>query len=122
MFAHAFKTLKMGKLIGQRTWGGVIGINPRNPFIDGGLATQPEYAAWFKDVGYDIENHGVDPDEAITITPEDYHKQQDPQLDRAIQITLNQLKAHNPKKLEESLAKTLPKELTPRPLPKVTES
>jgi tricorn protease len=59
MFSHAFKLMKLGPLIGKRTWGGVIGISPKSVFVDQGLTTQPEYAFWFYDVGWRVENSGL---------------------------------------------------------------
>jgi len=96
IFSHSFKLLKLGKLIGKRTWGGVIGIWPRNPLIDHTITTQPEMAFWFKDVGWDVENYGTDPDIEIDITPKDYKEKKDPQLDMAIEIVLQQLKEDPP--------------------------
>jgi tricorn protease len=79
-----FKLLRIGPLIGKRTWGGVIGINARNLLIDGGLTTQPEYSFWFQDVGWRVENYGTDPDIEVDIAPHDYIAGHDPQLERAI--------------------------------------
>ncbi|MBC7466517.1 MAG: PDZ domain-containing protein, partial [Bdellovibrio sp.] len=62
IFPHAFKLMGLGKLVGKRTWGGVIGINGQYSLRDGAYITQPEYSHWFKDVEWNIENHGVDPD------------------------------------------------------------
>ncbi|HZU97308.1 MAG TPA: PDZ domain-containing protein, partial [Planctomycetota bacterium] len=59
IFSHAFKLLKLGPLIGKRTWGGVIGIWPRQFTVDGGLTTQPEFSFWFEDVGWGVENRGT---------------------------------------------------------------
>ena len=84
MFSHAFKLMKLGPLIGRRTWGGVIGIAPRYPLVDGGMTTQPEFSFWFKDVGLKLENYGVDPDIEVDIMPQDYLHGKDPQLDRAL--------------------------------------
>ncbi|GAC1566677.1 MAG: S41 family peptidase [Ktedonobacteraceae bacterium] len=84
IFSHAFKMMKLGPLIGKRTWGGVIGINPRHRLVDGTTTTQPEFAYWFKDVGWNVENYGTDPDIEVDITPQDYVNGVDPQLDRAI--------------------------------------
>lgn len=84
MFSHAFKLMKLGPLIGKRTWGGVVGIAPRYPLVDGGMTTQPEFSFWFKDVGLKLENYGVDPDIEIDITPQDYTQGKDPQLERAL--------------------------------------
>ena len=61
MFPHAFKQMKLGAVIGTRTWGGVIGIWPRHSLVDGTVTTQPEMAACFSDVGWQVENRGVEP-------------------------------------------------------------
>ena len=84
IFSHGFKLMKLGPLIGKRTWGGVIGINPRHRLVDGTVTTQPEGAFWFKDVGWNVENYGTDPDIEVDIAPQDYVHGVDPQLDRAI--------------------------------------
>ena len=47
MFSHAFKLMKLGKLIGTRTWGGVIGYTNNGLLVDGGQTTQPQFSAWF---------------------------------------------------------------------------
>ncbi len=85
IFSHSFKLLKLGKLIGRRTWGGVVGIWPRHFLIDGSVTTQPEFSSWFKDVGYGVENYGTDPDIFVDIAPQDYKGGKDPQMDRAIE-------------------------------------
>ncbi|MCL4860875.1 MAG: PDZ domain-containing protein [Caldilineaceae bacterium] len=84
IFSHSFKVLKLGPLIGKRTWGGVIGISPRHALVDGTMTTQPEYSFWFEDVGWNVENYGVEPDIEVDITPQDYVQGRDPQLERAI--------------------------------------
>ncbi len=84
IFSHAFKLMGLGPLIGKRTWGGVIGISPRHTLVDGTITTQPEFAFWFKDVGWNVENYGTDPDIEIDIAPQDYVNNVDPQLNRAI--------------------------------------
>lgn len=88
IFSHSFKMLGLGKLIGKRTWGGVIGIWPRHRLADGTITTQPEFSFWFHDVGYQVENYGTDPDIEIEIPPQ---TQGDPQLDRAIQEAMTAL-------------------------------
>ena len=92
IFSHQFKQMKLGKLVGKRTWGGVIGIHPRLSLADGTMTTQPEFATYMKDVGWKVENYGTDPDVEVDVTPEDYAKGRDPQLDKAIEIALEQLK------------------------------
>ncbi len=92
IFSHSFKMLGLGKLIGKRTWGGVVGISPRYRLVDGTLTTQPEFSFWFRDVEWQIENHGTEPDIEVEITPQDWVRGKDPQLDKAIALVLQQLK------------------------------
>ncbi|MGC9193611.1 MAG: S41 family peptidase [Thermoplasmata archaeon] len=95
IFSHAFKLFKLGPLIGKRTWGGVIGINPKRLLIDGTVVTQPEFAFWFKDVKFNVENYGTEPTIDIDITPDDYMNNIDAQLDKAIETALKLLKKPN---------------------------
>jgi len=94
IFSHCFKLLKLGPLIGVRTWGGVVGIWPRHRLVDGTRTTQPEFAFWFEDVGWRLENHGTEPDISIDIAPQDWMQGRDPQLERAIQEGLERLARH----------------------------
>lgn len=91
IFCHSFKLMKLGPLIGKRTWGGVIGIWPKQYLLDGTITTQPEYAYWFEDVGWGVENYGTDPDIEVEYTPQDYAANHDPQLTRAIEEALKLL-------------------------------
>ena len=95
IFSHGFKILQLGPLIGKRTWGGVIGINPRHLLVDGTVTTQPEFSFWFADVGWGLENYGTDPDIEVDISPQDYAQGRDPQLERAIE-EIQELLAANP--------------------------
>lgn len=85
IFAHSFKALGLGPSIGKRTWGGVVGIWPRYPLVNGIETTQPEYSFWFHDIGWRVENYGVDPTIDVDITPEDYAKGQDTQMQRGLE-------------------------------------
>ena len=96
IFSHCFKLMKLGKLIGKRTWGGVIGISPHQGFVDGGSTTQPEYSFWFVDVGWNVENYGTDPDIEVDYRPQDYMTDDDPQLDKAIEILLQEMEENPP--------------------------
>ncbi len=84
----AIKRTGIGPVVGTRTWGGVIGIDHRYTLVDGTYVTQPRYASWFDDVGWGVENHGVDPDVEVVVTPQDWVAGRDPQLERAVQIAL----------------------------------
>ena len=92
IFSHSFKLMKLGKLIGKRTWGGVIGIWPRNSLVDGTLTTQPEFSFWFKDVGWRVENYGTDVDVEIDNLPKDFKRGIDTQLDKAITMVEDEVK------------------------------
>lgn len=84
IFCHSFKLLRIGPLIGKRTWGGVIGIDHRYTLVDGGRTTQPQYSFWFTDVQWRLENYGVDPDLVVDFDPDSHLRGEDPQLERAI--------------------------------------
>ncbi len=96
--SHSFKLMGLGTLIGMRTWGGVIGIWPRNPLADGSLTTQPQFSFWFKDVGWGVENYGTDPDIEVDFTPMDFARGEDPQLKVGIEEVLRRLEANPPAK------------------------
>ena len=100
IFSHCFKLYKLGPLVGKRTWGGVIGIWPRHPLVDGTLTTQPEFSFWFVDVGWKVENYGTDPDYDVDIAPHDAHAGRDPQMDKALELATAALDAH-PEKLPD---------------------
>ena len=96
IFSHSFKLLKLGPLLGMRTWGGVIGIWPRQRLVDGGITTQPEFSFWFKDVGWGVENYGTDPDITVEMRPQDYVAGRDPQLERTVAEAAKLLEAPPP--------------------------
>lgn len=93
IFSHSFKLMRLGKLVGKRTWGGVIGIWPRHFLVDRSVTTQPEFSFWFSDVGWQVENYGTDPDIDVEITPQDWAKGYDRQLETAVKTALSELKA-----------------------------
>lgn len=98
IFSHCFKLMKLGPLIGKRTWGGVIGIWPRNPLADGTITSQPEFSFWFVDVGWGVENYGTDPDIEVDILPQDVRAGRDPQLEKALELVLEELERNPPKR------------------------
>ena len=100
MFSHAFKIMGLGPLVGVRTWGGVVGIWPREVLVDGSVTTQPEFSMWFHDIGWQLENHGAEPDIEVEIRPQDHAVGEDPQLDRALEEIQSRL-AEDPPRLPE---------------------
>src|SRR5438094_2299139 len=90
---YRFKTLGLGKLIGKRTWGGVIGIRDSLPLVDGGQFFKPEFAPYSQDgKQWIVEGHGVDPDIVVDNEPGKEFKGEDQQLDRALQEIQEELK------------------------------
>ncbi len=96
IFSHSFKLMNLGPLVGERTWGGVIGISVRHRLVDGSVTTQPEFSFWFNDVGWGVENYGTDPTIPVANTPHDYAQRHDAQLHRAIEEALTRLEEHPP--------------------------
>ena len=93
IFPFRFKTLGLGKLIGKRSWGGVVGIRGPLPLVDGGFFSRPEFAPYAKDgKSWVIESHGVDPDIVVDNDPAKEFHGEDQQLDRAIEEALTELK------------------------------
>jgi tricorn protease len=86
IFSHCFKLYGLGTLVGMRTWGGVVGINPYHELVDGTTTTQPEYSFWFVDAGWNVENHGTDPDVVVDIAPQDSAAGIDPQMEKALEL------------------------------------
>jgi tricorn protease len=92
----AIRSLRLGPVIGARTWGGVVGIDGSgHGLVDGTRVTVPRYAFWFFDYGWGVENYGVDPDTEVLITPDDWAADRDPQLEVAVDRALAAL-AENP--------------------------
>lgn len=81
----------IGPVVGERTWGGVVGIDGRFDLADGTAITQPRYAFWLQGKDYGVENYGVEPDIEVVHSPSDFYSDADPQLDRAIAEALAQL-------------------------------
>lgn len=96
IFSHAFKLHGLGPLIGTRTWGGVVGIWPQQSLVDGTVTTQPQFATWFSDVGYAVENYGTDPDIEVVIAPQDHAAGRDPQLERGVAELVARIEAAEP--------------------------
>lgn len=84
----------VGTLIGERTWGGEVGITGYPPLIDGGEVTAPSLAFFTKEGKWGIENEGVPPDVEVSMDPKAWRQGSDPQLEKAVQVVLEKLKAN----------------------------
>ncbi|KPI21664.1 peptidase S41 [Actinobacteria bacterium OK074] len=93
MITAAFKLLDLGPVVGQRTWGGVVGMTGRHRLGDGTVITVPMNAAWFDTYGWGVENHGVEPDLEVLRSPLDWAEGRHAQLDDAVRVALELLAA-----------------------------
>jgi len=91
MLPWMFRKFNVGTLVGKRTWGGLVGVLGFPEFIDGASVTAPNLAIWTKD-GFIVENVGVPPDIEVEQTPSEVIKGNDPQLQKAIEVALGELK------------------------------
>lgn len=91
-FPHRFRDLKRGPIIGRRTMGGEVGSAPGWPLVDGGVISVPNYGMWVPGEGWVIEGKGVEPDIDVPSDPNAFVRGKDPQLDKAVEWLLNDLK------------------------------
>ena len=96
LFPWGFRALGLGKLIGTRTWGGIVGISGTLPFIDGTDIRVPFFTSYDMNGEWMIENYGVDPDIMIDNDPIKEWNGEDEQLDRAIEEVMKELKNRKP--------------------------
>ncbi|MFF5479156.1 S41 family peptidase [Streptomyces sp. NPDC012935] len=96
MITAAFRLLKLGPVVGQRTWGGVVGMTGRHRLGDGTVITVPMNAAWFDAYGWSIENKGVSPDVEVLRTPLDWAEGKHAQLKDAVELALELLETNPP--------------------------
>jgi tricorn protease len=94
-FPYFFRRFGLGKLVGERTWGGVQGINGPWRLMDGSFIAIPKDSLASNDAHWIIENEGVAPDIAVASKPGDAILGADAQLSAAVQAALGQL-AHTP--------------------------
>lgn len=93
IFAYRFKKYGLGKLVGKRTWGGVVGIRGTLPLLDGGFLNKPEFSRYgFNGEGWIIEGQGVEPDIVVDNDPAREFAGTDEQLNKAIEVILDELK------------------------------
>lgn len=97
-FPWYFKHLGLGKVIGKRTWGGLVGISGEPPLIDGGAITVPSFGFYELDGSWGVEGHGVDPDIVVEDDPAKMQDGGDPQLDVAIEQMMSEIKSKGFKK------------------------
>ena len=106
LLPYMFSKMKIGPLVGTKTWGGLVGTWDTPPFVDGGTMIAPRGGFYDVDGKWAVEGVGISPDIAIEQTPADVIKGRDPQLERAVEEALK-------------LVKTQTLEIKPEPAPPV---
>ena len=97
LFPWSFKANKIGTVIGTRTWGGIVGISGSLPYMDGTDIRVPFFTNYDAKSGqWIVENHGVDPDILIDNDPIKEQAGEDQQLEKAIEVIMEQLKDRKP--------------------------
>ena len=87
-----FRRAGVGKLIGKRTWGGLVGRAAAPELMDGGFVSAPSSGVWNPNGQWEVENHGIAPDIEAELDPELTLKGRDPQLEKAVQVVMEELK------------------------------
>jgi tricorn protease len=89
-----FRKAGLGPLVGKKTWGGLVGIGGYPLLLDGGYVTAPRAAIYGLKGEWEVENHGIAPDFEVDLDPAAYRQGHDAQLDKAIEVVMQQLKEH----------------------------
>ncbi len=106
LLPYMFNKMKIGPLVGTKTWGGLVGTWDTPPFVDGGTMIAPRGGFYDVNGQWAVEGVGISPDIAVEQTPADVIKGRDPQLERAVEEALK-------------LVKTQSLEIKPEPAPPI---
>jgi len=97
-FPYYFKKKGLGKLIGTRTWGGLVGIQGGRSFVDGGSFNVPQFGVYDENSEWIIEGIGVYPDIEVIDKPHLTAKGTDPSIEKAVEVLLKELEENPVKK------------------------
>ena len=89
-----FRKAGVGPLVGMRTWGGLVGIGGYPQLMDGGYVTAPRWAIYGTEGKWEVENQGISPDVQVELDPKLVREGHDPQLEKTVQILMEELKQH----------------------------
>jgi tricorn protease len=98
----------------MRTWGGLVGIGGYPSLMDGGYVTAPRIALWTPESDYAVENHGVAPDVEVEVDPAAWRAGKDSQLEKGVEILMQQLGAVVTKSPKRPAFPTWAKEAAPQ--------
>ncbi len=103
---YYFRKMGLGKIIGTRTWGGLIGISGAPGLVDGGVFLPPTFRILDTDGNWVVENEGVVPDIEVIDRPELIYLGKDPTIERAVEELLKDLQPNPRKSIEAPPAPT----------------
>ncbi len=89
-----FRRVHAGKLIGTRTWGGLVGMAGFPGLMDGGFMTAPNFWVWNPEGQSNVENIGIPPDIEVQQDPKAVRQGHDPQLEMAVKVVMEELNKH----------------------------
>lgn len=98
-FPYYFRKKGLGKLIGTRTWGGLVGMSGNAGLVDGGYIAVPRFGIYNEDEQWIIEGTGVSPDIEVVDRPEQLAKGVDPCIEKAVEVLLKELQENPVKKV-----------------------
>ncbi|WP_257667350.1 S41 family peptidase [Parapedobacter tibetensis] len=101
MMPYMFKLKGLGKLVGRTTMGILVGISGYPPLLDGGRITSPNFGIYDMNGKWIIENEGVAPDIFVEQMPKDLLEGRDPQLERTVQLLLEEMKTYPYKEVKK---------------------
>lgn len=99
-FPYYFRKMGLGKLIGTRTWGGLVGISTNAGLVDGGYISVPRFGIFDENEHWIIEGVGVTPDIEVVDRPEQMAKGIDPCIEKAVEVLLKELQTNPVKKVK----------------------
>jgi tricorn protease len=92
LLPYLFNKMKIGPLVGTKTWGGLVGTWDTPQFVDGGRMVAPRGGFYDVNGEWAVEGVGISPDIEVQQNPADVIKGRDPQLERAVEEALKLLK------------------------------
>lgn len=101
MFPYYFRKAGLGPLIGETTWGGLIGYGYSPRFVDGGGLAVPALAFVNTEGEWDVEAVGVDPDIYVFDDPSLIQAGREPMIEKAVEYLLQELEKHPVKKVKK---------------------
>lgn len=93
LLPYLFRRMEIGSIVGTRTWGGLVGTWDTPAFIDGGRMVAPRGGFYDVDGRWAVEGEGVAPDIEVEMTPALVIKGRDPQLEKAVEQALRQMRS-----------------------------